>query len=337
MHPNGLTGMSSPKTQILRTLIHSTWVSGQTLAHAAGISRTAIWKHIRALRKEGYAIQASSGRGYRLEYIPDRLSAEGVQAGLQTTILGREIVFRSHIDSTQNLARTLGEQGADEGTVVLADTQSQGRGRRGRSWAAIPGGTAMSVIFRPDLPPDRAPHFPILAGTALGRAIAQTTGHAPGLKWPNDVLISGRKVVGILAELEAEADRINAIYLGIGINVNARLRDIPQDLQTTATSLRIQTGRTIDRLHLVQNVLYELEAAYFTYMAQGFAPIRKAWLEQNITLGHPVRIISGQNIQAGTAKDMDEDGALVLRSQCGDTTRVTAGDVQLCEKTGRGS
>lgn len=322
--------MSSPKTQILTALMHASWISGQALADAAGISRTAIWKHIHALRQEGYFIQASSGRGYRLEHVPDRLSAEGVQAGLQTAILGQNMAFRPQIDSTQNLAKTLGEQGAPEGTVILAETQTQGRGRRGRAWSAIPHGVAMSVILRPDMLPDQAPHFPLLAGAAVGRAITKSCGLKAGLKWPNDILIHGLKVVGILAELDAEMDRINAIYLGIGLNVNAQDQDIPPELSSLATSLRIQSGRKVDRLNLVRAVLQELESAYQTYLTHGFAPIRQAWKEQNITLGRTVRIIAGQSVQVGQAVDMDGRGALVLRTEDQQETMITAGEVQLC-------
>ncbi|MDZ7759431.1 MAG: biotin--[acetyl-CoA-carboxylase] ligase [Desulfovermiculus sp.] len=324
--------MSRPKTHILTTLMQGDWISGQALANAAGISRTAIWKHIHTLRQEGYPIQASSGRGYRMEYIPDRLGSEAVHAGLQTVTLGRNIVFHPQIDSTQNQAKILGEQGALEGTVVLAESQTQGRGRRGRTWTAIPHGMAMSVILRPDLPPDQAPHFPLLAGVAVGRAISRACNLSPGLKWPNDILISGMKVVGILAELDAEMDRINAVYLGIGLNVNATLQDMPPELTSTATSLRIQSGREINRLHLVRTVLEELESAYFTYQARGFAPIRQAWKDQSITLGHNVRITSGRTFLTGTALDMLETGALLIRTADNSEVAITAGEVQLCSE-----
>lgn len=322
--------MSTPKTQILATLMQREWVSGQALAEAGKISRAAIWKHIHALRQEGFLIQASSGRGYHLAQIPDHLSAEGIQAGLQTATLGRNVIFHPQIDSTQNQAKTLGEQGAVEGTVVLAETQTQGRGRRGRTWAAIPHGVAMSIIFRPELPPDRAPHFPLLAGVAVSRAISRTCNLAPGLKWPNDILLAGMKVVGILAELDAEMDRINAVYLGIGLNVNASLQDIPPELTSTATSLCIQSGREVSRLHLVRAVLEELESAYSTYQARGFAPIRQAWKEINVTLGHKVRIISGQSVVTGTALDILETGALLIRTEDQAEIAITAGEVQLC-------
>lgn len=322
--------MSSPKTHIVATLMQGSWISGQALADAAQISRTAIWKHIRALRQEGYEIQASSGRGYRLQHMPDRLSAEGVQAGLKTTVLGQDIVFYPHIDSTQNLAKSLGEKGAPEGTVILAETQEQGRGRRGRTWAAIPHGVAMSIILRPDLPPEQAPHFPLLAGAAVDRAITKSCGLKAGLKWPNDILIHGLKVVGILAELDAEIDRINAIYLGIGLNVNAQPHEVPAGLSSLATSLFIQSGHKVDRLHLVQTVLQELESAYKTYQAHGFAPIRQAWKDQNITLGHKVRIVCGETMYTGTALDMLETGAMLLRTEDNTELAISAGEVQLC-------
>ena len=325
-------GMSRPKTHILTTLMQGEWISGQALADAAGISRTAIWKHIHTLRQEGYPIQASSGRGYCLEYIPDRLSAEAVQAGLQTAFLGRKTIFHPQLDSTQNQAKSLGEQGAPEGTVVLAESQTQGRGRRGRTWTAIPHGVAMSVILRPDFPPDQAPHFPLLAGVAVGRAISRVCSLTPGLKWPNDILISGMKVVGILAELDAEMDRINAVYLGIGLNVNATPQDIPAELTETATSLRIQAGGEIDRLVLVRAVLEELESAYITYQTEGFAPIRQAWKGQSITLGKMVRITSGRTALTGTAVDMLESGALLIRTADESEVSVTAGEVQLCSQ-----
>lgn len=324
--------MNSPKTLILSTLMHATWISGQALADAAGISRTAIWKHIHTLREEGYPIKASSGRGYRLEYIPDRLGAEAVRAGLRTTVLGRTLVSRPEVDSTQNLAKALVQQGALEGTVVLAESQTQGRGRRGRTWSAIPRGVAMSIILRPDIAPDQAPHFPLLAGVAVRRAISRTCKLTPGLKWPNDILIQGLKVVGILAELDAEMDRINAIYLGIGLNVNATREDIPEELASTATSLRIQSGKEIHRLSLVRSVLEELEAAYIIYMSQGFSSIRQAWKDHNITLGQTVRITSGNTDLTGTALDMIDSGALLVRTPDNTERAVTAGEVHLCPR-----
>ena len=324
-----MTWPQSPRTQILATLLSSAWISGQALADAAGISRTAIWKHIHVLQEEGYPIQAASGLGYRLEFLPDHLGAEAVQAGLQTRALGRQIVFKSSLDSTQNLAKTLVEQGAEEGTVVLAESQSQGRGRRGRLWSSIAKGLAMSVILKPDLPPEKAPQFPILAGVALVRAISRLCPVQAGLKWPNDILIQGRKVVGILAELDAEMDRINAIYLGIGINVNARQEDIPEELRDIATSLALYSGESVHRVYLVRAILEELEAAYTTYLHHGFPPLREEWKKQNITLGRQVHVqCYGQDIH-GFAEDMDEHGALLLRTQDGERMAITAGEVHL--------
>ena len=321
--------MASSQELIIQALLEQERVSGQRLAETASISRTAVWKHIQALRREGYDIVSEPGRGYRLQEAPDRLHPRLISTGLQTKLLGRDIVSRSEMGSTQELARELAEKDGPEGCLVVAERQSQGRGRRGRSWASLPGSIAMSVIFRPPLEPWRVSHFPLLAGVAAARAISASTGLRPLLKWPNDVLINDRKAVGILAEMNADAESIAYILLGLGLNVNAADKDFPSDIRETATSLRREANRPFSRVELIQSLLLELESLYLDYLERGFAPVQALWREMSHTLGRRVRVELPTRTIEGLALDIDASGCLVLRSREGKEETVSAGDVSL--------
>jgi BirA family biotin operon repressor/biotin-[acetyl-CoA-carboxylase] ligase len=314
---------------IIQALLEQEMLSGQRLAETAAISRTAVWKHIQALRREGYDIVSEPGRGYRLQGVPDRLHPRLIAFGLDTKILGRKIVFRPEIGSTQDLARELAEQGEPEGCLVIAEKQGAGRGRRGRSWSSLPGSVALSVLFRPPLEPWRVSHFPLLAGVGAARAVAAATGLRPLLKWPNDVLVNGRKVVGILAEMSADAEAITSILLGLGLNVNAAEEDFPPEIRETATSLRREGKRSFSRVDLVKKLLQELEALYEDYLEKGFAPVKALWREMSHTLGREVQVELMDRAIHGLAVDIDASGCLVVRTGDGRDVMVSAGDVSL--------
>lgn len=306
-------------------------VSGGDLARALGVSRTAVWKQVQALRRLGYRIAGNPGSGYRLEQAPDLPTPEEVLPLLRTRRLGRPYRFHPVIGSTNLEARRLALSGAPEGTTVVADCQTRGRGRRGRPWLTPPGtGLAVSVVLRPELPPAGLGRLTLLTAVAVRRAIRAVTGLAPAVKWPNDLLLDGRKVCGILLELAAQQDAIEFVVVGIGVNVNQAPDQFPPDLAATAGSLRQFLGRPVPRPRLVAEVLAELEAAYDAWRAGQDAPWWSEWREACPHLGQRVRVTGPAGTWVGRALDVSPDGALLLQPDGAPApVRVLAGDVSL--------
>ncbi|MCK9276108.1 MAG: biotin--[acetyl-CoA-carboxylase] ligase [Syntrophales bacterium] len=302
-------------------------VSGEALGKAAGTSRTAVWKHIKDLRKEGYAIASSPRRGYSLIRSPDVLIPEEIEDGLSTHVLGRTIKYYHETPSTQDMAKQIALTGSAEGTVAVAETQTRGRGRMGRAWSSPPGGIYFSMILRPELSPVEAPKIPLVVGVAVAEAIEKAAGLYPKLKWPNDILINGKKIAGILAEMSAETDRVEWIVIGIGINVNTRRAAFPEELKTIATSLRAETGLSLKRVEILQSILFEIENSYENFLTEGFEPIRRRWKELSHMIGANVTVTRGKQRVEGRAVDIDEGGALILQRTGGDLQRITFGDI----------
>ena len=317
------------KERILSVLLREDRVSGQALADAAGISRTAVWKHICGLRDLGFQIEAVAGKGYQLEQVPDSLHPLAVRPGLTTRALGRVLEYRQEVESTQRLLRELARNGAPEGSVALADRQVRGRGRRQRGWVSLSGGVAMSVLFTPRLAPDRISQFLLLAGVAAAEAISSRSGMRAGLKWPNDVLLEGKKVGGILAEMSSDAERIEHLILGMGLNLNTPAEEIPPEIRDQATSVLAATGSNISRPGLAQDILGRLEGYYHRLMEEGLSPVRQQWLAYTVTLGRRVRADTDSAVLHGTARDIDESGALLLQDDSGAEHRLVAGDISL--------
>jgi len=222
------------------------FVSGEVISRELHVSRTAIWKQINSLRKAGYVIEAVPSRGYHLLSAPDLLSAGEIAAHLKAELIGRRLVCQAETASTNVDAFRLAEQGAEEGTVILSDAQSVGKGRLGRVWSS-PAGVNLycSVILRPGIKPYEAPQLTFLSAVAVARAIELVAPLRPEIKWPNDVLIDGKKVAGLLNEMSAETDGINFVVLGIGVNLNMTAEQFPADLRHPATSLLLETGRPL--------------------------------------------------------------------------------------------
>lgn len=302
-------------------------VSGEAISDKLGMSRAAVWKHVEALRKKGYVIDAVSGRGYRLVAIPDRLTALELRPLLATHDLGQVIHAADELVSTNDRAKTLADQGAAHGEVVIAETQTGGRGRRGRTWVSPPGlNLYLSVILRPELAPGRAPELTLVAAVAVCDALRQA-GVAAGIKWPNDVVASGRKLAGVLTELAADADRVSWVVVGMGVNLNARAEDFPEALRETATSVRIERGGPAPRALFAAALLASLEGWLDRHAEEGFAQVREAWRDRSATLGQDVRVrVEGREL-LGRAEDIDERGALLVRTASG-LERVLAGDVE---------
>lgn len=317
--------------QVLRLLRRQPdqYLSGEELSTALGVTRSAVWKQIRALRQAGYEIEAVTSRGYRLKRAPDRLLAAEIGAGLATGLIGREIVALEEIDSTNIRAWQLGEAGALAGTVVVADAQSSGKGRLGRSWTSPPGvNLYLSVLLRPLLEPRHAPQLTFLSSLAVATAIERCSGLQPQVKWPNDVLLNGRKVAGLLNEMSAETESIHFVILGIGVNLNMGADQFPPGLRYPATSLALELGRPVSRTTFCRILLEELDRFYSLYERRGFAPIREAWQGYFHLLGQRVAVENQHLRQVGTVAGLDQDGALLLQTDDGTTERILAGDVR---------
>ncbi|NHM28723.1 biotin--[acetyl-CoA-carboxylase] ligase [Desulfofundulus sp. TPOSR] len=320
------------KEQVLEMLVkgYPDFVSGEAICQSLGVSRTAVWKHIQALRGAGYDIEAVPHAGYRLVNIPDRLYPAEITRGLQTAFLGRNVYHYDQVESTNRTARELAARGVPDGTLVVAEEQTGGRGRMGRGWFSPHSrGIWCSVILHPAVNPMDAPPLTMLAAVAVARALRRAAGVEAGIKWPNDLLVGEKKICGILTELSAEMERINYLIIGMGINVNIDRHEFPPELREIATSVQIETGRRVSRVHLLQNLLAELEYWYRIWEKEGFAPVLACWKELNVTLHRPVRVFTQRETWEGWAEDVDADGSLVLRLPGGEYKRVVSGEVSL--------
>lgn len=309
------------------------FISGEEICRGLGITRTAVWKQIRQLRDLGYDIEATPSKGYRLIATPDTLISSEVLAGLDTAVIGREIVYLPQTESTNTHARNLAENGAVDGTVVIADQQSGGKGRLGRFWVSPPGvNLYLSLILRPDIELSQATQMTFLTAVAVAEAVEAVGDFAPQLKWPNDVLMNGRKVAGLLNELSAETERIHFMVLGIGVNLNMAADQFPTNLRSPATSLLIEGGKVVPRLEFTRQLLQKTDRLYARYLESGFDVVRAAWEERCNMLGRRVEVDFQHSRLTGIARGIDEAGALLLTLPDGTEERVLAGDVKLLEE-----
>ena len=301
-------------------------VSGETLAGGLGLSRAAVWKRMQRLKALGYAIEGSPRRGYRLLAAPDKLLPAEVLQGLAARYFKGPVHHYETLPSTNDLAKELGGQEAPEGTVVVAESQTRGRGRLGRDWSSPPGvGLYVSLLLRPKLPPEELPQITLTAAVAAVKAVRKVSGLAAGIKWPNDLLWQGKKLGGILTEMETEADCIRHLVVGLGVNVNNR--DFPPDLAATATSLALAAGGPVSRVRLLQAFLEGFEVLYERFLAREFAGILKEWKEYAVTLGQWVTVRQGLKEISGLAVEVAPDGALLLQIRPGEIVRVTSGEL----------
>jgi len=316
------------------------YLSGEEMAHLFSVSRTSIWKNIQALQSDGYLIDRSPRLGYRLVEVPDLLLPAEIGRELHTKIIASSEELIHHfrqIDSTNNALKNLAEKGAPEGTVVVAEEQTGGRGRLGRSWSSPFGkGIWMSVLLKPPLAPQDTPLFTLLAAAAVVKGILVNLPDLPvGIKWPNDLLIKNRKVCGILTELKAEADLLHYLVIGIGININLREEDFPAEIKNTATSLYLENNnQEVSRQKLTGSILQEMDNSYLDYLNNGPGMVISKWKKYNITLGKNVTIKTIRGSFSGKAADLDSDGALIVEEEKGIKKRFQAGEVALEKFTG---
>lgn len=306
------------------------FLSGQHLAELIGCSRTAVWKHIEELRKEGFELEAVRRKGYRIIKTPERIIPDEIRLGLKTSFIGKNIHYQDHIDSTQKAAHRLAYENAPEGTVVIAEEQTEGRGRLDRKWHSPKfTGIWMSLILRPNIPLPKAPQLTLLAAVSIVQAIEDLTGLHPEIKWPNDILINEKKVTGILTELQAESDRIHSIIIGMGINVNQALSDFPMDLQTKASSLLIEKGKPISRASLIKLIFSYFEKLYLLYLDEGFLPIKLMWESYAISIGKMMKARTMTSTIEGIALGITDDGVLQLEDHEGHIHHIYSADIEL--------
>lgn len=329
---NGGIGVKTTRDRLLSYLKEErgNWVSGEWLSRMLGVSRTAVNKHIRHLQKVGYTIDTSTKKGYSLGATADLLLPAEIREGLATRVFGAEdIVHLPETDSTNLRAKELAALGAVEGTIVIAERQTGGRGRKGRSWFSPEGGIYMSCILRPRMTPSEAPGITLMTGVAAAEAINLLTRLNARIKWPNDILVGGRKIAGILTEISADMDGIDYVVVGIGINVNISREDLGDDIREIATSVLIETGGPLARSRLVRAFLEQFEIYYRIIQDQGFEPIRKRWKDLSGIIGRRTRVEMIGKTLTGQVFDIDTDGVLLLTDDLGARHRIVSGDITL--------
>mgnify|MGYP006415645919 CR=1 FL=1 len=323
------------KTERILTILRQSgdFVSGTLLCEELGVSRTAVWKHVNKLRERGYCITSVRHRGHRLDSSPDLLVPEEVIPRLQTDRFGRDYRFLEETVSTNAVASRLANEGCPEGAVVVADAQSGGRGRLSRGWFSPPSSNLhVSVVLRPEVAPGQAPQMALVTAVVLRRAI-QTSAPCPdiSIKWPNDVLIAGRKVGGILCEMGADMDRVKHLVVGVGVNVNTSLEDFPPEIGDQATSLCTAVGHEVRRSRLLGTFLNDLESAYDVWRSDGLAPFLPELRDYSTLLGRHVALTQLSETLEGIAEDLSPDGALLLRLTDGQLREVLCGDVHILD------
>ena len=305
-------------------------LSGEEISRQLEVSRTAIWKHIQTLKNEGYDIESVPKKGYILKESPNRLFPQEILSRLQTRWLGHNICYRDSIDSTNTLAKGLANEGCPNGLVVVTEEQGAGKGRLSRGWISpYAKGIWFSVVLKPPFLPQEASKCTLLAAVAVVKAVNKIAGVHAAIKWPNDILLMGRKLVGILTEMNAEFGHINYVVIGTGINTNATPDDYPEDVKDIAVSVADAATEQFTRVDLLCDMLKNMEDLYEKALLDGFAPILEEWRKYSCTLGQEVKVMAPDCTYFGKAEDIDEDGLLIVRKVDGTLEKVMAGDVSI--------
>ena len=325
------------KTEILKLLRGTDgYVSGQQISEMTGVSRTAVWKTIRRLQEEGYRVEAVRNRGYRIVDGPDVMTKEELESLMSTRWAGKNIVYYDVTDSTNLRARQLGDEGAPHGTLAVADRQTAGRGRRGRSWESPAGSSIyMSVLLRPEIPPDKAAMLTLVMACSVAEGIRgcleqEMSGEIPRvqIKWPNDIIINGKKLVGILTEMSSQIDYINHVTVGVGINVN--MTEFPQEIRQTATSLRLECGYAVRRAPLIAAVMERLEANYDIFLeTQDLSGLMETYSSMLVNRDRDVRVIGARETYQAHAEGITRTGELIVRREDGTMENICAGEVSV--------
>jgi len=318
------------KTKILQILKKTdNYISGQELCDTLGISRTAVWKYMNKLKEEGYQIEAVPNKGYHLLTVPDVLTESEIKSRLCTKWAGHEVHCYEKIDSTNNAAKNAAEQGSVHGALFIAEQQSAGKGRRGRSWVSPTGtGIWMTILLKPELEPSYASMLTLVAALSISEAIEEATGLVAKIKWPNDIVVNGKKVCGILTEMNAEIECIHYVVIGLGTNVN--IEEFPKEIQETATSLMIEAGKHIDRVPVICAFLSCFETNYETFIKQkNLSDLLENYNKRLVNCGREVRILDSNGGYIGIARGIDKNGGLIVEKEKGETVTITSGEVSV--------
>lgn len=309
------------KTKILKAFreAEGEYISGTVLCERFGVSRQAVWKNITALKEAGYQIESVSNKGYRLISSPDQLYGPEIESRLLENCICKKVLCFDVIDSTNTKAKQMAEAGEEEGTLLVAREQTAGKGRRGRSWnSGSQEGVYMSLILRPNAVPPKVSGLTLLASLAVAGAVKEISGADTKIKWPNDIVVGGKKVCGILTEMSSEEAFIHYVVVGIGINVNTE--DFPAELRKTASSVYLETGKKTDRISLIAEIVERFSRYYLQYMeVQSLAPFLEEYNRMLVNLEKEVKVYYGmveharpEEIETGVAKGIDEDGSLIV-------------------------
>lgn len=319
------------KSKILRILKKSDgYVSGQALCDSLGVSRTAVWKVINQLKEEGYEIEAVSKKGYRMINIPDILSKEEIGSQMETKWAGRTVVYFDEIDSTNTRAKLIAEEGAVHGTLVVAEQQNAGKGRRGRAWTSPKGsGIWMTLILKPNILPQSASMVTLIAALAIAKSIKKRYDLDAKIKWPNDIVVNGKKVCGILTEMSSDIETINHIVIGMGINANTQT--FPEDIQDKATSIsREKENETIARSSLIADIMEEMENLLDTFFeTENLAFMKEEYEDYLVNIDRKVRILEPKSEYTGTALGIETNGDLIVKLEDGTIKKVMSGEVSV--------
>lgn len=318
------------KTEILKMLREADgYVSGQQLSQMLGVSRTAVWKVIRQLQDEGYQVEAVRNRGYRIASSPDVISKEELESLMDTEWAGRNIVYYDSVDSTNLRTRQLGDEGAPNGTLVVADRQTAGRGRRGHAWESPSGCSIyMSLLLRPQIAPDKAAMLTLVMACSVAEGIQGCEDVELKIKWPNDIIINGKKLVGILTEMSTQIDYINHVTVGVGINVNQT--EFPEEIRKTATSLRMECGHTVRRAPIIAAVMKRLEENYEIFLrTEDLSGLLEKYTAMLVNKDRDVRILGAKEEYQAHALGITPTGELIVRREDGTLENIYAGEVSV--------
>lgn len=323
----------SMKDKILKRFLEEEGnpISGQQLADEFGVSRTAIWKHLKTLQEEGYQFETIKKKGYQLIAEPDRVDVAKVSTYLKTNRFGHSIHYFDEVESTQTIAHQLAREGAMDGTLIISEEQTAGKGRMQRHWDSAKGkGIWMTIIVRPNLLPHQAPQYTLVTAVSLIMAMKSLYKNiSPEIKWPNDILIKGKKCAGILTEMLAEMDKVDGLLVGIGINTNQQPSDFPEEIKDIATSIAIEKGKTVERAKLVAEILKYLEMYTDEYVENGFKSIKQLWVEHSCTIGKRIKATTLREVIEGKAIDITDDGVLEIQLDNGEIKKVYSADIEI--------
>ncbi len=315
------------KRKILKTLYEKKdeYVPLEHFVNETGKSQEVIENEFLTLEDEGYIINQSK-LGYRLIKTPNILLPYEIKRNLKTKVMGHDIHYFNEVDSTNNVAKYLAEENAEEGTIVVAEIQNRGKGRRGKTWISPPGGVWMSIILRPDIPPYKASQLTLVTGVAVAKTLNEELNLNVGIKWPNDILIGNKKVCGILTEVNATMDKVNYLVIGIGIDMNVDVPMLPSDLQKGATSLKNELDTEINGALLVQKFLLNFENIYNEFKDGKFPEILNEWRAMSSTIGNNVEVRTRGKTVRGEAVGINKEGILILEMEDGSLRKMISGE-----------